>query len=145
MKKFQFRLQRILDLREKLEEEQKLKLAAAAAAYQQLLQRQQRLYDLAREAQELSSRKMMAGSVDLELLQRADKLFAEAQQLEIQQKPLLEQAQRRMEKEKIEYSRLHRDKKAVELLREKRLKEYKQEEIREETNFLDEIAKRRGP
>ena len=144
MKKFQFRLQRILDLREKLEEEQKLKLAAAAMAYQELLQRQDRLYNLAKEAREASSLQMMGGNVDLELLQRADKLFAEAQRLEIEQKPLLDQAQRRMEKEKNEYARLHRDKKAVELLREKRLKEYKQEEIREETNFLDEIAKRRG-
>ncbi|MGL5721904.1 MAG: flagellar export protein FliJ [Brevinema sp.] len=144
MKKFQFRLQRILDLREKLEEEQKLKLAAAAAAYQELLQRQDRLYQLAKEVREASSEQMLEGNVDLGLLQRADKLFAEAQQLEIEQKPLLEQAQRRMEKEKNEYSRLHRDKKAVELLRDKKLKEYKQEEIREETNFLDEIAKRRG-
>ncbi|MGL5255326.1 MAG: flagellar export protein FliJ [Brevinema sp.] len=144
MKKFQFRLQRILDLREKLEEEQKLKLAAAAAAYQELIQQQDRLYQYAKEARETSSQKMAAGLVDIELLQRADQLFLEAQQLEIQQKPLIEQAQRRMEKERNEYFRLQRDKKAVELLREKRLKEYKQEELREETRILDEISKHRG-
>lgn len=142
MKKFEFRLQRILELREKLGEKQKAKLAAAAFQYQKIIQQQREAYDKALEVKNTLSEKIKDGSITIEELKNSDLLRYNADRLAVSLKEPLEEARLKMEKEQKEYNKYHKEKKVVEILRDRKLKEYKQAEIREETTVMDEISKR---
>lgn len=138
MKKFEFRLQKILDLRKKLEDAQRLKLAAAAAFYNALLHRQEAPF--ARAAEERS-----AGGMDIAALRQADILYRKAEQTKAALQPEVDAAKLILDKEQEIYTKLHRATQSLAVLRKKHLEEYRKEELRQEIAEIDEISKRPRP
>lgn len=135
MKKFEFRLQKILDLRKKLEDAQRLKLAAAAAFYNSLLHRQEAPF--ARAAEERS-----AGGMGIAALRQADILYKKAEQTRAALQPEVDAAKLILDKEQEIYTKLHRATQSLAVLRKKHLEAYLKEELRQEIAEIDEMSKR---
>ena len=141
MKKFSFKLQRILDVREKLELEQKNKLAIAAAEYQQVLLKKDGTYVKVEKARTLAFENMKQNVIDIRHLQNLDLLKSQADLLAFSLAPEIEEKKQKMEAQKIRFNKAHKDKRAIEILKEQTFKKYKVLLDKEETDAMDEIAK----
>ncbi len=146
MKKFKFRLQSLLDIREKLELEQKNKLAKAASEYQKAFKEQQDSVDFVNtQRQKIFAEQEKTGVVSMDDLRYLDKLqsqnsiFAASLNEEIEQKRLA------MEAERVKYIKARQEKQAVENLKKKALEKHKIERLRYENYEMDEISKHFTP
>ncbi len=142
MKKFKFRLQSLLDIREKLELEQKNKLAKAASEYQQALKEQQDSLDFVNiQRQKIFAEQEKTGVVSMDELRYLDKLqsqssiFARSLNEGIEQKRVL------MEDERKKYDEARKKKEIIENIKKQALAKHKKAVQRWETNEMDEIAK----
>ncbi len=141
MKKFQFRMQRILDIREKLELEQKNKLAKAASEYQKVLQKQEdKLNFLITERQKIYT-DMQDKKISIQALRYIDQLQTQTDSYALLLSPEIEEKQKIMEQEREKYNKLHQEKKLIENLKEKELHKHKLLLQKAENMEMDEIAK----
>ena len=138
MKKFHFPLQRLLEIRKKKEDQQKLVLAKASGEYQLEINRKQQFFDnVKNERQRLSKNKKF----DLDALRAYDQMDLAAVEASYAMETIIEEKKKRMMQEMDLYVALKKDRRAVELLREKAFKNYKEEEQRVEQQESNEIAK----
>jgi len=141
MKKFNFKLQRILDVREKLELEQKNILAKAASEYQQVvLKRDENIAKVGRSREEIYSQ-MKTQTVSIQQLKTIDFLQNQVDQLSRSLVIQIEEKRKKMEQERVKYNKLVKDKKSIEILKEHEFKKYKITQQRSEVLEMDEIAK----
>lgn len=138
MKKFEFKLQRLLEIRQRQEDEQKIELAKASGAYQLEVNKKTQILD---NIHELRQKIKSSGKMSLDtmraydiLVQNSDTAIREVE-LEMEKKRLV------MEQELKKYTKLKQKRRAVEILKEKAQKKYDTKAQREEINTLDEIGK----
>lgn len=143
MKKFKFRLQRVLDAKQSVEDQRKRELGVA----QQVLAAEEKtLAQLHAELEEVrkAERKLMQGGVKAGELMVQHRWKRElGVKLESQAKKV------RKASEEIEVARerlveASKDKKVLEKLKEKRLEEHNKEVQNQQQNLLDDIGARRN-
>ena len=138
MKKFCFRLERVLQYRELVKRDRKRELAAKT---NQLLMEQERLTDLGRawEANEVAS-----GFVTVEMLQLVERysmwLKAEVER----QIKVVEEATKQVEEARNAYIEAAKESEALQTLKSKKYEEYLENYYKEEGKFLDEISVQRA-
>ncbi|MGL4388060.1 MAG: hypothetical protein ACRCTJ_01530 [Brevinema sp.] len=141
MKKFKFSLQSLLEIRERLEDGQKNKLAKAAGEYKLSLEKQALSFQKVASAKDKISESIKQNKISMEQLRQLDFLYKQAQQLSFSMEEEIEKKRKKMEHEKEEYNKRYRDKKALELLKEKELVTYKKALAHQENIIMDEISK----
>ncbi|MDK2818205.1 MAG: hypothetical protein KFW21_02010 [Spirochaetota bacterium] len=141
MRKFNFKLQKILDIREKLELEQKNILTKAASEYQQLLLRKDDNIQKVILSREIIYSEMKTKEVSIQSLRNLDHLQVQVNQLTRSLDPQIEEKFKKMEKERIKYNKLVKDKKSIEILKNNELKKYKIAQQRALVSDMDEIAR----
>ena len=125
MRKFNFKLQNILDIREKLELEQKNILTKAASEYQQLLSRKDDDIQKVILSREIIYSQMKTTEVSIQSLRNLDHLQVQVNQLTRSLDPQIEEKFKKMEQERVKYNKLVKDKKSIEILKNNELKKYK--------------------
>ena len=141
MKKFNFKLQKILDIREKLELEQKNILAKAASEYQQIVLKRDESIAKVEQSREVIYAQMKTQTVSIQQLQTIDFLQGQVNQLSRSLATPIEEKRKKMEQERVKYNKLVKDRKSMELLKDQELKKYKIAQQRIEVLEMDEIAK----
>ena len=143
MKRFAFRLERLRELRERAEREQASVLGAAMRAEQErrdALERAQRDYETSTEqvVRVGSGQTLPAGSLrNLDLTRDAASVRIEAAE------ESLRAAAEQVEAEQTIYGEKRRDRKVVEMLKEKRLEAWKEDVSRAEQKDIDHVALQR--
>jgi len=142
MKKFQFRLQRVLKLREANE---KLKLGELGREQQRLMDEQTRL-ELFQGEKELQIREtravreqpfsVWAQGINHRYLQRIGRVVEYQQTRVNEQKSAVEEA-------RVTYTEARRETRVLEMLRDKKKEEWTREVLSEEAKELDEVGSRR--
>ena len=141
MRKFNFKLQNILDIREKLELEQKNILTKAASEYQQLLSRKDDDIQKVILSREIIYSQMKTTEVSIQSLRNLDHLQVQVNQLTRSLDPQIEEKFKKMEQERVKYNKLVKDKKSIEILKNNELKKYKIAQQRALVSDMDEIAR----
>jgi len=137
VKRFKFRLQRILDVRIQIRDEARQELVRRNT------ERDHQIYVLA----QLQDEFMQLGLTEGGTYSATDlsRLGAYAERLTVaidQQKLVVAEAIKAAELAHESYISASREAKVIELLKDKKLQEYRAEELREEGAFLDELASR---
>lgn len=139
MKKFKFNLQKLLEIRQKKEDQEKLELAKASMAYQNVLNKKEKLLSNVKNIRkDLSSDR---SKMSLARLQNYDKLTKDTDLAVKALEPVIEEKKKIMQEHIRLYASLQRDRKAVEILKDKAYQRYLEEQNRAEQKELDEIAK----
>jgi flagellar FliJ protein len=139
MKRFKFRLQRILDIREQIRDEARQELGRRNAV---LAHEQSVLGGLEAELLRLNAGENGIVTASELLLTGA---YAQRIQKLIEQQALkVEEARKAVVEAQERYIQANKDAKALEMLREKRRAEYDHEVLKEEINQLDEVATQRA-
>lgn len=139
MKRFKFRLQRILDIREQIRDEARQELGRRNAA---LAHEQSVLRGLEAELLRLNAGENGIVTASELLLTGA---YAQRIQKLIEQQALkVEEARKAVVEAQERYIQANRDAKALEMLKDKRRAEYDHEVLKEEINQLDEVATQRA-
>lgn len=139
MKRFKFRLQRILDIREQIRDEARQELGRRNAV---LAHEQSVLRGLEAELLRLNAGENGIVTASELLLTGA---YAQRIQKLIEQQALkVEEARKAVVEAQERYIQANKDAKALEMLKEKRKAEYDHEVLKEEINQLDEIATQRA-
>ncbi|MGL4561343.1 MAG: flagellar export protein FliJ [Brevinema sp.] len=141
MKKFKFSLQSLLEIREKIEQEQKNKLAIAASEYQKTIDKQKYAFDQVFSAKQKLSQSMQENKISIHQLQQLDLSYKQAEQLSYSLEPEIQKAKKKLDQEKEKYNKYHMDKKALEILRDKEYEKYKKSLLHQENIIMDEISK----
>jgi flagellar FliJ protein len=135
MRRFRFRLQRVLDLRVQIRDEARQELVLRNA------ERDQQIYILA----QLQDEFLQLGLVTGGMYSASDisRLAAYAERLTIaidRQKVLVAEAIKAAEEAQERYIEASKEAKTLEMLRDKKLEEFRIQELREEGALLDELA-----
>jgi flagellar FliJ protein len=139
MKRFKFRLQRILDIREQIRDEARQELGRRNAV---LAHEQSVLRGLEAELLRLNAGEN--GIVTARELLLTGAYAQRIQKLIEQQALKVEEARKAIVEAQERYIQANKDAKALEMLREKRRAEYDHEVLKEEINQLDEVATQRA-
>lgn len=137
MKRFEFRLQRLLEIRTDKEDQQKAVLAKASGEYQNALNEKSEILRHLDETRQM----IRSGQPSLSQLQNYDHLLQNSEYAIDELEKKIEDKRQKMEKELQKYTKLKQERMAVEKLREKAYDQYKYETEREETFTNDEIGK----
>jgi flagellar FliJ protein len=138
MKRFRFRLQRVLDVRDRVRDEARQELVAKNAARDEAVRV---LGDL--QAELLRERLQEGGTYsasDLLLMRDFQERLAEAIE---QQQVLVQKAEAEAEQAREAYVAASKDVKSIEKLKEKRIEEYTEAVLKEEGAELDELTVQR--
>lgn len=139
MAKFKYRMQNILNLKYKLEEQQKIAFAEAAA---RVLQEEKKLSELnnRRFYYELKLKEAVSGSLDLNQIRQLEQ-SVEVMKFQIRvQQVALKDAKLRLEQERKKLNQAMMERKTQEKLREKAFEEFKKELTKEESKEVDELV-----
>ena len=139
MKRFRFRLQRILDIREQIRDEARQELGRRNA---ELAHEQSVLRGLEAELAGLQSGS--DGIVSAEEFMLTGAYAVRVQKLIEQQYVRIEEARKLVIAAQERYIQANKDAKALEMLRDKKREAYEQEVLKEEINRLDEVATQRA-
>ncbi len=139
MKRFMFRLQRILDIREQIRDEARQELGRRNAI---LAQEQSILAGLEAELERLNG--ASDGIVTAGELLLTNAYALRVQKLIEQQVVKVEEARQAVIQAQEMYIQANKDARALEMLKEKKRAEYDQESLKEEINQLDEVAMQRA-
>jgi flagellar FliJ protein len=139
MKRFTFRLQRILDIREQIRDEARQELGRRNAI---LAQEQSILEGLEGEFLRLNA--VGDGIVTAGELMLTGAYALRVRKLIEQQIVTVEEARKAVLAAQERYIQANKDARALEMLKERRRAEYDQEVLKEEINQLDEVAIQRA-
>lgn len=139
MKRFKFRLQRILDIREQIRDEARQELGRRNAL---LAQEQSVLTRLEGELLRLNG--ASDGIVTAGNLLLTGAYALRVQKMIEQQSVKVEEARKAVVQAQERYIQANKDARALEMLRDKKRAEYDQEVLKEEINQLDEVAMQRA-
>lgn len=138
MKKFKFKLQKLLDFNQQKEDQEKTELAKASMAYQNLLNKKEKMLETVKGVRkELGKDKKQS----LARLQNYDRMTKNTDLAVKALEPQIEEKKKIMEEHIRKYAELRREKRKVEIMKEKAFEQYRLESDREEQKVLDEIGK----
>lgn len=139
MAKFVFKLEPVLDLRRRQERDKRAAVAAVEAERRETEHRLRALQDEIRQAKE-SWRSSIAGAVDPRAARQTAvaslHLQSRGQRLVLQ----LAGIHKRLETARTQLIEAARARRAVEILRERRLQEWRRKESRREDSIIDELG-----
>ncbi len=139
MAKFRYQLQSILDIKQKLEEQEKIAFSLAAAKLQeeQLLLQQLMIQKSGYDKQ---SKKLLEGTIDLLAISTCRKAI-ETMKTRIRTQMLeVHKAEKQLEAVRQRLNAIRIERKTYEKLREKKFEEFKQELLYEEKKEVDELV-----
>lgn len=144
MKKFQFRLQVVLDIKEKLLEQKLLELSKVQRGLQEAVQKQRTLEGYQQEINEALMNVFQSGNdLDLVEVQRykdfINKLIVDISN----QKVVIQNISKVLELKRKEVNEILKEKKVLEKLRENQKRKYYQSFEQYQTRELDDIASAR--
>lgn len=144
MKKFQFRLQVVLDIKEKLLEQKLLELSKVQRSLQEAVQKQRTLERYQNEINEALMNVFQSGNdLDLVEVQRykdfINKLIVDISN----QKVVIQNISKVLELKRKEVNEILKEKKVLEKLKENQKKKYYQSYEQYQTRELDDIASSR--
>ena len=139
MKRFSFRLQRILDIRDQIRDELRQELGRRN---QELIHQESVLRGLEDELRRLQV--TQDGIVTASELVLTGAYALRVQQLIEGQLVKVEEARLAVFEARERYIQANKDAKALEMLKDKKREEYQQELLKEEINQLDEVASQRA-
>lgn len=139
MKRFRFRLQRLLDIRDQIRDEARQELARRNL---ELAQQESILRGLQEELGGL--RVKQDGIFTAGELQLAGVYAVRVQQMIEQQLLMVAQAAKSVAEARERYVQANKDARALELLQDKKREEYREEVLKEEVRQLDEVATQRA-
>jgi flagellar FliJ protein len=136
---FKYRMQNILDIKLKLEEQAK---AEFAIAQQKLLKEQEKLQNLMirRAGYEKQLRDLMSGKMDLEKINQVKKDVDTMKVLIRRQMMEVHRAEKEVERARSALSTVMKERKMHEKLKEKAYEEYQHEELAEEGKAIDGLV-----
>ncbi len=137
MKRFVFPLQKLLEIRQKREDQQKIALAKASGAYQKEVRKLEAVKE--HEAR-LREKIKESQKIDIQTLRQLDYYGWRSKRIEPDLQKEIEKKKNAMEKELALYTRYRQEKRAVEILKEKAWKAHQEAEMREEQQTLDELS-----
>ncbi len=139
MKKFEFKLQKLLEIRQKKEDQEKIELGRASGAYQYILNKKEKIVDNVRTT--LAALGKNKAKLNLKDLQAYDRMVKDAdvavKRLEVE----IEEKRKIMQEHIDKYAALKRERRVVEILKEKAYKRYEDEASKDEQKLIDEIGK----
>ena len=139
MKKFEFKLQKLLEIRQKKEDEEKLELARASGDYQLSINQKEKILSTVKEYRKSLSDN--SGKLDASRLRAFDQYLKNSDFAVVELDVTIAEKRAIMEKHIQIYSELKKDRRAVEILKEKALERYKEEERKEEQSMLDDVGR----
>ena len=139
-KKFKFRLQVVLEYKQRIEDEEKKKFAKVMQKLQEAEKHLQFLINTREIKKNEMREKMSVGSLNVYELQmyhlHIDKLSKDI----VKQKEVIKEIEKEVEEQRQRLIAAAREKKVYEKLKEKKLEEFKKELEAEERKFIDELA-----
>jgi len=141
MKKFSFRLQKLLDIRQKKEDEQKVRLAKAIGDYQLEVKKKEKMLNNIKEYRK--KLKTESNEITIDDLKYLDKLTINTYNALKKQDIIINEKKQKMDEQIDIYNKLKKEKKVVEKLKEIAIKKYNEESNKEEQLINDEIGKDR--
>jgi flagellar protein FliJ len=139
-KVFRFKLQTVLDLKQKIEDDEKEKLAKLIQEKIREEQVLERLKQAEIQARNEIREKQQAGKLDIDELRRYDSHLKRLANAIISQKLRLKELDIRIEDQRQVLLKASQDKKIYEKLKEKHKEVFLQEQEDEERKFIDELA-----
>ncbi|MCR4675177.1 MAG: flagellar export protein FliJ [Lachnospiraceae bacterium] len=139
MAKFVYRMQNILNLKEKLESQEKIAFSVANA---RLLEEQQKLSELMirRNGYEMQLKEMTEGSLNIRDIKNCKEAINTMKSLIRDQLMEIQKAQREVEICRKRLDEVMKDRKTHEKLREKAFENFKQEILAEESKETDQLV-----
>lgn len=139
MKKFEFKMQKLLEIRAKKEDLEKIELAKASGAYQLEVNKKEKILNNVKEF----SKSMAADKEHLSINQmHAYDAMAKNADLAIHKLDIVIEEKRKVMQEHIDrYSSAKKDKRAVEIIKEKSYERYLDAANKEEQKEMDEMGK----
>ncbi len=139
MKRFQFRLQALLNYKKHLEEMARQEMAKAVARVNICEERIQALVKERRDAADSLEKRVEKGMESGEF-KRYHGFIAAMDQMLVAQKKTKQRLEKELSEKRSMLAKRTIDKRAMERLREKRAEEYTKEMLQEEQKALDEVA-----
>ena len=139
MAKFTYRMQNILDIKIKLENQAKI---AYATASRQLAEEQEKLREILmrRAGYERKSKELVNGTLDIQEIRECKRAIDVMKSLQRAQMMKVHAAEKTLEKARIELNRVMVERKTHEKLRERAFEEFKQEIAQAESKEIDELV-----
>jgi flagellar protein FliJ len=139
MKKFDFKLEKLLEIRKRKEEQQLLILSKVSGEYQMEVNKKNSILSQIKDERiKLHDKRYFLTLEDLkdydEMTKRGDLAI-----FKLDEK--IEEKRKKMQIEVDKYTAAKRDRRAVEILKEKALKKYNYEVLQEERKDIDEISR----
>ena len=138
MKKFDFKLQRLLEIRQKKEDQEKIELSRASGAYQFVLNKKEKI--LSNVQVTLDNLKKNKARLTLRELQDYDRLIKNSETSVRMLEEEIEAKRKIMQEHIDKYAALKRDRRVVETLKDKALEKYEADAQMEEQKETDEIG-----
>ena len=136
---FRYKLQSVLDIKQKLEEQEKIAFAAANAKLQEEQEALQKLM-IQKAGYDRQARRLVEGAINL-LEINACRSAIEVMKTRIRAQMLeVHKAQRQLEAVRQKLNAVRIERKTYEKLREKKFEEFKQELLQEEKKEVDEVV-----
>jgi flagellar FliJ protein len=139
VKKFEFKLQKLLEIRQKKEDQERIELGKASGAYQYELGKKQKILDNIKKIRRNLSSEQKERS--LFQLQSYDLLIRHSDDAITKLEVVIEEKRLIMQEHMDRYAELRKDRKVVETLKGKARKRYEEEIAKEEQKDLDEMGK----
>jgi len=139
MAKFRYRMQNILELKQKLEEQSKMNYANQRRELTKAEQREQELYDI-KAAYEEEQLKTRMDKLDLREIRSSDVGIEMIEDRIRNQKEVVEQEKRKLEMRRRELTKVMQERKAQEKLRERAFEQFKKDESAAESKTIDELT-----
>ncbi|NPV38210.1 MAG: hypothetical protein HPY78_02920 [Brevinematales bacterium] len=142
MKRFTFRLQKLLEIRQKKEDQQKIVLAKASGEYQKELRKHQTIQENEHNLREKVKEEIKQNpkSLDLGKLKWLDYYGWQSKKIEGDILREIDKKRQAMEKELALYTKFRQEKRAVEILKEKAWQAHQEATLKEEQQILDELS-----
>ena len=139
MAKFKYKLQNILNIKQKLEEQAKQDFASARM---ELLQEEEKLEALIerKRGYEEQARRLREGTLNIRELEENKNAILTMEGFVSAQRAEVDKASRRLEKARIRMTEAMQERKTQETLREKAFEEFLREENRAESKAIDELT-----
>ena len=139
MAKFHYKLQSVLDIKQKLEEQEKITYGIAAAQLETEREKLQQLM-IQKAGYDYQARKLVEGDVDILQINTCRKAIETMKSRVRTQMLEVHRAEKELEAVRIRLNEVMTERKTYEKLREKKLEEFKQQLLYEENKEVDELV-----
>ena len=139
MKKFKFRLQTALNLRQQREDQLRGELAQIQMRHQQEYLRLEQ-WNAEREAEVEHTASGRTGRMDPEKIRAREQYHAALEERIATQQQLVSMVERELQQKLVEVITASQETQALETLRDQQAEAHRREDLREEQKFLDELA-----